>query len=147
MRHRCSGMTLVEVVIAMALFTMVCAGIYGAGISTLRLTQTNRIMTEAHAYAKQGIEFIITAGYDAIRGGAIPPATNIVDVATHSVTIIRTTEPVWHASDGTVVTNETGVADGYAEVYVHARFQVPGTDRMARTSISTVLMNEPSTAP
>lgn len=138
-RHRRSGMTLVEVVIAMALFALASAGIYAAGIAALRLTQTNRLMTEAHAFTKQGIEFVIGAGYDAVRGGAVPPATNFVDTLTHSATIVRTMEAIWHASDSSVVTNS--VADGYGEIYVHASFLVPGTSRTVTNTLSTVIMN------
>ncbi len=146
-RHRCSGMTLVEVVIAMALFTMVSAGIYSAGLATLRLTQTNRLMAEAHTIAKQGIEAVVAAGYNPVRGGYVPPITNIVDTATHQVTIVRTTGVILHAANGSVITTPPGTMDGYAEIHVQASFAVPGSDRTAQTTLSTVLMKDPVVAP
>lgn len=134
-----TGMTLVEVMITMAITVLVSGGIYAGGIAALRLAQTNRIMTEAHAFAKEGLEEIIASGYEKFRGGSIPNSTNFIDNASHNVTIIRSTDIILHAADKTVVTNATGVTGGYAEVYVHASFNVPGTSRNVKTSITTIL--------
>lgn len=140
-RTSCEGMTLIEVVIAMVLSVFVAGSIYAAGISVLRLSQTNRIMTEAHAFTKEGIESILAAGYDAFRGGHVPAQTNLVDTATHRVEIVRTTETIWHRPDGSVLTGANGVDNGYAEITVTSSFRAPGTTKRTGSSLSAVLMD------
>jgi len=132
-----AGMTLVEVLVAVALLALMAGAIYSAGFAVLRHAQAVTITTAAHTYAKEGLEEMISAGYDTLTGGEPIEQVILMNPNTHKVDLTRRASVIWHASDGT--TSSDPVAGGYAEIIVQVFWQVPRTDHVVSTGMSTLL--------
>jgi len=111
--------------------------IYAAGFAVLRHAQAVTITTAAHAYAKEGLEEMISAGYDRLTGGEAVEQVILMNPNTHKVDLTRRSDVIWHASDGS--TSSDPVAGGYAEVIVRVFWQVPRTDHTVSTEMSALL--------
>ena len=136
------GMTLIEVLIAMGVVSLVCGGIYSAGIAIQRLAQTNRITAEAQAFAREGMEEIIARGYGFLAGGGGQEGTLISNAGHHHVDLLRTVDVIWHGADRSINSTPLLTEGSYAEVHVDVRYQVPGTPRFSTTRFSGILSYE-----
>lgn len=135
-------MTILEVLIAMSFVAFVCGGIYTAGITTLRLSQTNRISTEAQSFAIDGLEEYISQGYDSLAGGGgIGDAIRPADSMHHNVELVRTMSVIWHNADGTISASPVLVDGAYAEITSVVTFGIPGTSRTMSNRCSALLCN------
>lgn len=126
--------------IAVMVVALISSGIYTLGIVMFQISQTNRIMTEAQAFAKAGLEEIVSLKYDVIGSADIPTQTNYTDSVTHKSAIVRSTDMIWHAADGSIT--NTYMSDGYVEIHVSAQFNVPGSTRTVNSTFSTVIIHD-----
>lgn len=131
------GTTLVELLMAIAIISFMAGAIYLGGLAVLAHSQSVTISTAAATYAKEGLEEIIAVGYDTLTGGEPVEQVILMNPNTHKVDLIRTTQIVWHAPDGSV--SGVPLEDGYAEVIVEVAWQVPQTTHTASSVISALL--------
>lgn len=120
LRHR-GGMTLVEVVIAMALVAMLSAGLIGLSLRTRKFSEHNRIATEARTLAKDRIEDLVATRIDNLTAPGLTLFRTDTNESSRGYPIVRSADVVWHAADGSVVAS-TGT---YAEVTVNVSFLSP----------------------
>lgn len=136
-KDNCSGFTMVEVSIAMALVVLMSAGLYAMGMQVRRSANRNRLATEARAFAKERLEEIVATGLENLAKPNVPllEASQLTS-ATHYV-ITQTPRVVWHAADGSTV----AAADAdYAEVYVDVSYRSQHTSRTV-TDTYAILIN------
>ena len=131
------GSSLIELLVAVVIISIMSVAIYGAGFAVLRQSQSVTILTAAHMYAKEGLEEKIAAGYENLTGGAPVAQKTMVNPNTHHVTLVRTETIIWHAPDGS--TSGVPLAQGYAEVIVRVVWQVPRTTRTGSVALSTLV--------
>jgi prepilin-type N-terminal cleavage/methylation domain-containing protein len=116
-----AGMTLIEVVIAMALVALACGGLYAVGIKARQFAEHNRLANEARSLAKEQLEYMIACGATAL-------ARNPTDVrcdtnySSLNYPIVRQPSLVWHAADGAVVTSTNAA---YVEARVNVTYTSP----------------------
>ena len=131
-----SGMTLVEVMVALALVTLLTAGLYDLGLTVRRLSEHNSAATEARAFAKERIEEMVAMG----RANLAFPGCLMMSATTNTTeqgyTMIRQPRIVWHGADRRVVGASTSV---YAEVHVDVRFFSPLKKRFVTSTYSTLV--------
>lgn len=134
--HRRLGLTLVEVVIAMALVALLCLGLFTVGLKSRRFAEHSRVATEARTLAKQRLEEIVAGG----RLNLATPTYTLLGVVSNTSSrgypIIRTPYVLWHAADGASVGASSGV---YAEVHVDVSFWTPLFDRLLTNSFSMIV--------
>jgi len=131
------GTTLVEFLMAVVIISLMAGAVYAAGFAVLRHAQSVTIATAAHIYAKEGLEEMVSAGYDTLTGGGAIEQVILMNPNTHKVDLTRTMDVVWHASDGS--TSSVPLAEGYAEVIVRVSWQVPRTSHNGSTAMSALL--------
>ena len=130
------GSSLVELLVAVAIFAFMAVAIYTAGFSVLRHSQTVTITMAAHTYAKEGLEEAISFGYGTLSGAG--ESIMQQDIPTpYNVTLTRTRNIIWHAADKS--TSTAPVDGGYAEVVVRVTWPVPRTSLTASTAISSLI--------
>jgi type II secretory pathway pseudopilin PulG len=115
------GMTLVEVVIAMALVALMSAGLISVGLATRRFSEHNRIITEARTLAKDRIEDLVATRIDNLTAPGLTLMNSDTNLSSRGYPIVRSVQLVWHAADGTVAAS-TGT---YAEVSCNVSFMSP----------------------
>lgn len=136
-KHLQSGMTLIEMLLAMGITALMCGGLYTMGIMLRRSSEGTRIATEARAFAKERLEEIIALGLeDAAKSSCTLFETTLGKSSTGAV-IQRTPSVVWHTYDGAVVTNAS-TAD-YAEVNVRVTYPTPLMGKMLTDTYSTIV--------
>jgi type II secretory pathway pseudopilin PulG len=131
------GSSLIELLTAVVIISIMAASIYVGGFAVLRQAQSVTIATAAHLYAKEGLEEMIAAGYDRLRGGEPVEQVIMANPETHHVDLVRMPSVIWHAPDGS--TNSVPLANGYAEVIMRVSWQVPRTGHTGSTAISTLI--------
>jgi len=131
------GTTLVELLMAVVLISIMASAIYVSGYTVLQQAQTVTITTAAHLYAKEGLEEISGKGYAVLSGGASTPQVTMVNPNTHRVDLVRTVKVIWHDFNGS--TSSIPVANGYAEVIVKVLWKVPRTSHTALAVVSELL--------
>lgn len=132
----CGGMTLVEVVIAMALTVLMCGGLYIVGGKARQFAEQDRLAAEARSLAKERLEEVISVGF----ANAIKPTCTVwqADTNTSSLgyTIVRQPRVVWHAADGSPCGSTNAV---YAEVHVAVSYLSPLIKTQIVDSYSVIL--------
>lgn len=132
-----SGYTMVELLATVSILSLMAGAIYMAGFTVLRHAQSVTIATAAHAYAKEGLEEMIAAGYETLQGGEAVEQVIMMNPNTHNVDLVRETDFIWHKVNG--ATSETPVADGYVEVVVRVTWDVPRSTATGSTAVSTLI--------
>lgn len=110
-----SGMTLIEVSIAMAMTVMMCAGLYRMATGITKSSQSARLETEARSYASGVLEELIAAGMENLAKPsytAIQPSQYKGSLGDVAVLMDCAPRVVWHAADGAVVSEMD--ASGFA---------------------------------
>ncbi len=130
-----AGMTLIEVLMAVAIISLMAAAIYLGGFAVLRHAQSVTIVTAANLYAKEGLEEVASYGYDNLRGGNLPSQEIMANPETHNVALVRNVNVIWHAPDGS--TNSVGLDLGYAEAIARVTWQI--RSNTASVVISTLV--------
>jgi type II secretory pathway pseudopilin PulG len=119
---RRDGMTLVEILIAMALVVMMCAGILTVVLKAKRFAEHTRVATAARGLAKERLEEMIAAGLEDVAA----PACMYTNLTLHTTMIgynvQRQARLYWHDVDGSV-TARTNAA--YAEAHVDVIYDSP----------------------
>jgi Tfp pilus assembly protein PilV len=113
-------MTLVEVVIAMALITMVIGGLYAVGLKSIRFTEHNRLATEARGMAKERLEDIIAVGMANLANTSCTLTNRSTNLTSRGDVVVRQPRVAWHAADGSVTNLSAAV---YAEAHVDVSFR------------------------
>ena len=131
------GTTLVEVLMAVVIISIMAAAIYSGGFAVLRHAQSVTIVTAANLYAKEGLEEVVATGYDTLSGGSPVEQVTMVNPETHHVDLVRNIDVIWHEPDGS--TNSVPVEGGYAEVIARVSWQVPRSSNTASVALSSLL--------
>jgi len=131
-----AGTTLVEVVIALALITLMTMGLYALGMQTRKYAEHNRVATEARSLAKERIEEMISLGFDNL----VKPSCTLLNAdSTQSslgYAITRTPTAIWHAANGTIASASNAV---YAEVHVSVSYYSPIFSGPASDTYSSIV--------
>lgn len=134
--RRSEGMTLVEVMVAIALVGLMCGGLFTLGLNVRSRSETNRIATEARALAKQRLEEMIGAG----RANLAKSSCTLFNVDTNfsslGYPVVRTPIVVWHSSGGAITTATDAV---YAEVHVAVTYKSPSYKKNFTDTYSMVI--------
>ena len=131
----CEGMTLIEVVVAMTLALLLCAGLYHVGVKTYAYGEDNRSSTEARYYGKERLEEIIAAGRANLTGSAtiLQPDTN---TSIRGYPIIRIPRVVWHTADKAITGSSNAI---YGEVHVDVTYWSPLFSTTMTDTFSTII--------
>jgi prepilin-type N-terminal cleavage/methylation domain-containing protein len=130
-----SGMTLIEVVVAMALAVLLCAGLYKVGVKTYAYGEDSRSSTEARYYGKQRLEEIIATGRANLTGSpTILQATTNTGIQGYPVITIP--RVVWHTGDKAVTGSSNAV---YGEVHVDVAYWSPLFSTTMTDTFSTII--------
>jgi prepilin-type N-terminal cleavage/methylation domain-containing protein len=131
----CGGMTLVEVLIALALSVLLCAGLFKVGLKTAVFGEDNRVATEARFYAKERLEEILATG----RGNLSDSCTLLLsdtNLSTRGYPIVRIPRIVWHTADKSITGTSNAI---YGEVHVDVRYWSPLSSTTVTDSFSTII--------
>jgi len=131
-----SGMTLVEVCVAMALTTLMSLGLYATGLQARKFAEHNRLATEVRSLAKERLEEMVSVG---MANLAKPTCTlTAADTNESSLGYVLVREPriAWHAADGSVVAVSNAV---YAELHVDVTYNSPMLKGQGTDTYSTIV--------
>lgn len=131
-----SGMSLIEVVVAMALTVLLCGGLFGIGLKARRFAEHGRVAIEARTLAKQKLEEIVGDGRINIAQPTYMLVAADTNVSSRGYPIVRRPYVIWHAADGATVGVSSGV---YAEVHVDVSFWTPLYDHSVTNSFSMIV--------
>jgi type II secretory pathway pseudopilin PulG len=131
-----SGMTLVEVCVAMALTTLMTVGLYAVGLQARKFAEHNRLATEGRSLAKERLEEMISVG----MANLAKPTCTLISAGTNEsslgYTLVRQPRIAWHAADGSVVAASNAV---YAELHVDVSYNSPMTKAQVSDTYSTIV--------
>ncbi len=130
------GMTLVEVLIAMAITAGLCLGLYEVGWKARRYAEYSRVATEARALAKEKLEEIISYDFESLSQPSCLLWNADTNTSSLGIPIQRRPQVVWHAADKAVVGVSSGV---YAEVHVAVSFLSPLGTQMTTNTFSILI--------
>jgi Tfp pilus assembly protein PilV len=130
------GMTLVEVVIAMCLISLVCGGLYALNIKTMRFGEHNRLATEARSLAKERLEELISVGALNLAKPSCTMLNTDTNLSSRGYPIIRQPQIIWHAADGSVVASTNAA---YAEIHMNVNYRSPLTKSLLVDSYPMIL--------
>ncbi len=136
-RKNSSGFTLVEVMVATTLLTLLGMGLISSGIAVLRMTQYMRISTEARAMAMERMEELVNGGRVRLAESsyaALQPQTN---TATLGHPMVRRVEVYWHTASGAPA---TAASNAYAEVHVDVEYYEPIRQRTKTDTFSVIVL-------
>lgn len=131
-----SGMTVVEVMVALLLTGLLCVGVIALTRQVRRAAEHNRCATEARALGKERLEEILALG----RPGLMQTNTVLMRPDTNTTTtgfqVTRRTRVVWHAVNGAIT---TALDSAYAEVHVDVGFWSPLRNRSVSNTFSMLV--------
>ena len=137
----CEGFTLVEVVIASALLTLMAGGMYAGAIMAMRLIRFNAVSTEARALASQKLDETVALGFDGVvLGTPFPAQTNRIlhtPLKTDGIDVVREIAVIGHTEDHHIATNLA--SSSYLECHVDVTYVSPLNKRTRTDSISTLI--------
>ncbi len=141
MRNADRGLTLVEVVMALAIVLLLTGGLYAIGYKARAFSEHQRISAEARLLAKARMEEIIAYGADALAQPFFSGLAVTTNQSSRGYAIILSPMVVWHAPDGTVVSAQDAK---YAEVHVSVSYFSPFIRQWREENLVTILEREPS---
>lgn len=130
-----AGFTLVEVMVALALFGILATGLYATGLLTMRITAFNRVALEARALGIQMLEEIASEGRVNIAMQA--PYSEVTNRLLYGEEVVRGAVIIGHAGDRSVATNLASSA--YVECHIYARYLSPLTRSHVTNWFSTLV--------
>ena len=133
---QCEGVTLVEVMVAMLLTAMLCAGTYTVGLYARGVSEKNRVAAEARSLARERLEEMIAAGKDNLAMASSTLADSTLHTCASGGSVKREPRLIWHAADGSI-TQAIGAA--YAEVHMDVTYVSPVTHNEMKETISTII--------
>jgi prepilin-type N-terminal cleavage/methylation domain-containing protein len=135
-RQSCAGMTLIEVMTAAALLSLLSAGLFGAGIAVLRVSQFLRVTAEARAMAKERMETLTAGGRFRMTQGTYEALNTTTNTVTLDHPTVRRVQVLWHDADG----NPAGPgSNAYAEIHVDVEYFQPLSREMRTDSYSVLV--------
>ncbi len=130
-----AGMTLVEVLIALALTVLLCAGLFRVGLKVSAYGEDNRSATEARYFAKERLEEMLATG----RANLTSSSTLLLsdtNISTRGYPIIRIPRVIWHAADKSVTGTSNAV---YGELHVDVAYWSPLISHTVTDTFSTII--------
>jgi prepilin-type N-terminal cleavage/methylation domain-containing protein len=121
-----AGLTLIEVMTAIALLAIVLGSLVYCGSAAMRMADLIRLTTEARGLAKMRMEELAGAKRAQLAEAsfaALLPATNL---STINYPVVVQTRLAWHLASGE---NATAASNDYAEVFVDVLYDSPVTRR------------------
>ena len=131
-----SGISLIEVVIAMALAALICAGLFPVGLKARQFAEHSRLATEARLLAKERLEEMISFGRLNLAKPSCTLTITSTNLSSQGYSIARQPRIVWHAADGGVVAATAGV---YVEAHVDVKYQSPLLKQPSTDTYSTII--------
>ncbi len=131
-----SGVTLVEVVIALALVTLMCGGLFAVGLRAQRFGEHNRSETEAASMARERLEEMVAMGRENLALQTCSLRNTVTNSAVMGKTVVRVPRLLWHAGDGSVTNASDSV---YAEAHVDVTYYSPLYDQTVTKTYSTLI--------
>jgi prepilin-type N-terminal cleavage/methylation domain-containing protein len=131
----CRGMTLIEVVIALALSVLLCAGLFQVGLKTYAYGENSRAATEARYYGKQRLEEMIATG----RANLAASSSLLLSDTNSGIEgypIIRIPRVVWHTADRSVTGSSNAI---YGEIHVDVAYWSPLYSTTVTDTFSTII--------
>ena len=130
------GMTLIEVLIAIAIVALMCAGLLPVGLKARRFAEHNRLATEARLLAKERLEEMISVGRPNLALPGCTLSNACTNLSSQGYSIVQQPQIVWHAADGTVVAAAAAV---YAEAHVDVTYRSPLLKQPSTDTYSTII--------
>ena len=129
--RRARGLTLVEVMVAMALLSGICAGLYRVGWQARRYAEYARLANEARGLAKEKLEELVSHDLTELR--ASPSWWNADSNSSHTgASVVRQAHVVWHDPP-------YGIGASYAEIHVDVAFRSPLWNAIMTNTFSTLV--------
>lgn len=135
-RRSCAGVTLIEVITAAAMLSILSAGLFGAGTAVSRVSQYLRITAEARAVAKERIETLTAGGRFPMTQGTYQALNTTTNNLSLGHPAIRRVQVLWHSADGGLASAES---NAYAEVHVDVEYFQPLSREMTTDSYSVLI--------
>jgi hypothetical protein len=129
-------MTVIEVVIAMVLVTLLCGGLFAAGEKAVQFAEHNRLASEARSLAKERMEEMIAYGMTELAKPTCTIPNSDTNFSSLGFDIVRQPRLVWHAADGSVVGSTNAV---YVEAHVDVTYRSPLLKRTMTNSFSMII--------
>ena len=117
-----AGMTLVEVMIAMAVAGAICAGFFEVGWKARRYAEYARLSNEARSLAKERMEEILSYSFEDLAKPSCTLWNSDTNLSSSGFAITRKPRAIWHTSDQNVSCASSSV---YAEVHIDVVFASP----------------------
>ena len=129
-------MTLIEVLIAMAIAALICAGLFPVGLTVRRFAEHSRLASEARLLAKERLEEMISVGRLNLALPSCTLSMRSTNLSSQGYSIVQQPQIVWHAADRTVVDATAAV---YAEAHVDVTYRSPLLKRPSTDTYSTII--------
>lgn len=130
------GMTLVEVMTAMALLTIVMGGLVACGSAAMRMADLIRLTTEARGLAKMRMEAVAGATRANLALSDYEVLRSVTNTSTIGDPIVVKTRIIWHTVLGT---EGTAASNDYAEVHIEALYDSPLTHKPLVNTLSRLV--------
>jgi prepilin-type N-terminal cleavage/methylation domain-containing protein len=130
------GMTLVEVMVAMGVVTLVVGGLYGSGIMARKVSLFNELSLQVNALVIQKLEEVVALSYEELFNQSADVMESQINSARGNK-MYREVFTLAHQADGTVTTNMEESA--YIEVHVRGIFVSPLNKEPETRSVSTLV--------
>ncbi len=129
-------MTLVEVVIALALSVLLCAGLFKVGLKASAYGENSRSATEARYFGKERLEEMIATGRINLGNPGASVLLSDTNLSTRGYPIIRMPRVIWHSAEKTVTGSSNAV---YGEVHVDVAYWSPLHSTTVTDTFSTII--------
>jgi|GEM_PF-1720880 len=137
LRH---GMTLIEVVMAIAIVVLLTGSLMVIGMKARQYTEHLRLAAEARILAKAKMEELVAYGASTFAMTGATFLVTTTNLSSRGYPIVRSPIVVWHSADGLVV-SPTNAA--YAEVHVTVSYPSPFSGNWHEDTLVTILEKEP----
>ena len=108
------GFSLVELMFAVILLTVIVFGVVKLQTSNLALSNTQKNVLDAHFYANQGVEIVKAVGYSNFCGGTYPCDKYIkFDSGTYSLATTNADDPISSPFERIIKIEDVGLANAY----------------------------------
>ena len=121
-----AGVTLIEVMTAIVLLTMVLGSLVFCGTAAMRMADLIRLTTEARGLAKMRMEELAGATRSQLAESTFAALLPVTNLSTINYPVVVQTRLVWHLASGAIA---TAASNDYAEVFVDALYDSPVTRR------------------
>lgn len=121
-----AGVTLIEVMTAIVLLSMVLGSLVFCGTAAMRMADLIRLTTEARGLAKMRMEELAGATRSQLAESTFAALLPVTNLSTINYPVVVQTRLVWHLASGAIA---TAASNDYAEVFVDALYDSPVTRR------------------